>query len=58
MAGGNIRVLQFLDGKRPSRVVPEPTEREQAAIGLVTVQWGLPEHLILMTTNENCRSVE
>jgi hypothetical protein len=52
MAGGNIRIMRFLDGKGRSQVVPELTERELAAIGLVTVQWGQLEHLILTTTNE------
>jgi len=52
MAGGNIRILQDLTGKKRPQVIPELTERELAAIGLVTVQWGQLEHLILMTTLE------
>lgn len=52
MAGGNIRIMRFPNDKKRPQVVPELTERELAAIGLVTVQWGHLEHLILATTNE------
>jgi|KBSSwiStaDraftv2_1062776.scaffolds.fasta_scaffold891248_2 hypothetical protein len=52
MPGGIVCVKRYFKGKKRPQIATELTERELAAIGLVTVQWAYLEHKILELTEE------